>query len=443
VSSPSRKTDHTDSDLDLSFLYAPTDTDAATSHCSRSRAETEEVVQTRPNVQAIMNAADSRCEAANRYANRGGPLAKAASRSAEQLEGGDSFKMQPAESLQVRMAAAAGANVFAKRVSEGGLLDASGEVDLGALRGTPRPQAGPDRKPVRESLPDGPAWRGQVAKAAAAAATADAGAGSSEPSDGAARGPCYSHYIWAYYCHSGAWSDGMCAGLQKCQLVLSLVCPPLWFWRLYLSLYRSAPLETGCGDSWRVTRDSASAATAAALGLLVVGCCIGGGLGGIFWQIGTNQQFQFGCKVLLFAVAFLPSVYAGGLFWASLLRAVGEKYNIGQVQRRPQTFLLKACCCPCAMNVRVGLHVDRAQGFLKPSRAVRDMVAMAESAGMHLRKSGIAEAPMMSAMRSPTEELLKDMEEHGVRRTMELDAAQRRHVELGAMRAFSAKPAEP
>jgi len=458
VSSPSRKTttdcsdSALDSDLDLSFLYRPTESDVATSLYARSpavrsRAETEDVVQTKPNVQAMVHAADSRSKAA-RYADRGGPLKTTASSSGERLGGGESFKMQSVESFQVRMAAAAGANVFAKRVSEGGLLDASGEVDLGALRHSPRPQTGPPsasagRKPVRESLPVGPAWQGPAAVAAAAAAAADAGTESSAASDAAARGPCYSHYIWAYYCHSGAWSDGMCAGLQNCRLVLSLVCPPLWFWRLYLSLHRSAPLNPGCGDSCRVTRDTASAAAAAALCLMVLGCCIGGVLGGILWQIGAKQNFLIRQKVALFAVVFLPSCYAGGLFWAWLLRAVGEKYNIGQVQRSPRAFLMKACCCICAMNVRVGLHVDRAQGFKKPSRAVRDMVAMAESVGAHVRKSGIVEAPMMSAMRSPSEVLLQDMMDHGVRRTIELDAAQRRTIELGAMRDFSVKPAEP
>lgn len=482
VSSPSRKTtshrDSDDSGLDLSFLYAPTETDTAASPRSRattgaaspaalhvrSRATTEEVVQTgpnqtRPNVQAMVHAVDSRDKTASRH-GRGRALPKAASRSAEQLEGGDSFNMQqPSTSFQVRMAAAAGANVFAKRVSEGGLLDASGEVDLGALR-SPRPQGStgslgpawqrptvreslaPNWRPKtagRESLPVGPAWRGPVADAAAAAAAADTEAGSSGPSNGTAQGPCYNHHIWAYYCYSGAWSDGMCAAIQKVRLALSLFCPPLWFWRLYLTLHRAAPLDPGCGDSCRVTRDSALGAAAAALGLLVLGCCIGGGLGGVLVRIDENLHFNY--KVLMFAAAFLPSLYAGGLFWAWLLRAVGEKYNIGQVQRNPQSFLLKATCCLCAMNVRVGLHVDRAQGFLKPSRAVRDMVAMAESVG--LRKSGIVQAPMMSAMRSPSEELLKDMEEHGVRRTLALDAAQRRTIELGVMRDFSAKPAKP
>mmetsp|Transcript_51626 Transcript_51626/g.99777 ORF Transcript_51626/g.99777 Transcript_51626/m.99777 type:complete len:488 (-) Transcript_51626:107-1570(-) len=436
VSSPSRKmTDYTDSDLDLSFLYAPS-SDAAT-HI-RSRGVTEESVQSRSKAQAMVSA------------DSAGPLQKAASSSTQRPGGADSFVVQSVESLQVRTAAAAGAKIFAKRVSEGGLLDASGEVDLGALRRTPRDQAGSrppsilvaGRRQVSESHPVGPAWRGPVGAAATAAAAAETGAGSSELSDAAARGPFYSHYIWAYYCHSGAWSDGMCVALQNVKMALSLFCPPLWFWRLYLSLHRSAPLDPGYYDSCRVTRDSASAAAAAALGLLLLGCCIGGGLGGIFWEIGTKAEFQNKHKVALFAAAFLPSCYAGGLFWAWLLRAVGQRYNIEQVQKSPRSFLLKACCCLCAMNIRVGLHVDRAQGFNKPSRAVRDMVAMAESVGANVQKSGL-QAPMMSAMRSPSEDFLKDMEENGPRRTLELDAAQRRTIELGAMRNFSAKPAEP
>jgi hypothetical protein len=78
-------------------------------------------------------------------------------------------------------------------------------------------------------------------------------------------------------------------------------------------------------------------------------------------------------------LVILTLPYAMGLLlWAMLFAAVGWKYNIKEVQNSPCSFIWKACCCLCAMNVRVGLHVDRAQGFRKANKYVMQMVQMSE-----------------------------------------------------------------
>merc|ERR1719350_1615873 len=61
-------------------------------------------------------------------------------------------------------------------------------------------------------------------------------------------------------------------------------------------------------------------------------------------------------------------------FWARLLLGVAIKYNIGDAMDSPDSFMYRTMMCICATNVRVGLHVDRAQGFEKPCKADLTMV---------------------------------------------------------------------
>jgi len=203
--------------------------------------------------------------------------------------------------------------------------------------------------------------------------------GSEQGEDPDVQGPFYSRWIWAYYCNSGAWSDGLCVGFQKLPLMLELFCPPLWLRRLYRTLHRAAPLDVRIlSRTCSVTQDDACGVATAAFALLVLGCSLGGALCGVLLM---REGWERPTKAVLAFALLLPFFLLGALLWGQLLVAVGIKYNIRQVQRWPLSFLMKASSCLCAMNVRVGLHVDRAQGFEKPSRAVRDMVQMAASMG--------------------------------------------------------------
>merc|ERR1712176_891344 len=118
-----------------------------------------------------------------------------------------------------------------------------------------------------------------------------------------------------------------------------------------------------------------------------MGCCLGFTLSSVWWRL-SGARFSSLPKSLRTAIAaaiLLPPYLVGALLWVWLLRAVGSKYNIVQVRRTPWAFLLKTCCCLCAMNIRVGLHVDRAQGYAKPQNAVQFMVRVAENMGVMRR----------------------------------------------------------
>jgi len=246
------------------------------------------------------------------------------------------------------------------------------------------------------------------------------------------RGPCYTRWVQAYYCNSGAWSDGLCAGMQKANMIPLMLCPPLWLGRLYQTLKRSAPLEVG-GPlfRWRVTRFNSCRVAATAIILLLLGLS----LGGTYW-IWLLKTRQHEARSMAVASALLLLGYLmGSLLWAQLLQAVGSKYNILQVLRTPCRFLAKACCCLCAMNVRVGLHVDRAQGFLKPARAVRDMVGMAQSVGVAVRESGVNTQPMRGIRGCTSSEMLEDLEMGG--HMEQMASNQRRAMQLGVIQPYA------
>merc|ERR1711871_1578268 len=100
--------------------------------------------------------------------------------------------------------------------SFGGLLDASGEVDLQHARTS---MAGIEAPP--------PGWW-----QAGLQHVADI----DELEQQAPKGSHFNDAAWAYYCHSGRWSDGMGVPCQSLHHVLLCCCPFLWPCRLFLTL---------------------------------------------------------------------------------------------------------------------------------------------------------------------------------------------------------------
>eukprot|EP00933_Yihiella_yeosuensis_P053823 TRINITY_DN52116_c0_g1_i1.p1 TRINITY_DN52116_c0_g1~~TRINITY_DN52116_c0_g1_i1.p1 ORF type:complete len:267 (+),score=11.28 TRINITY_DN52116_c0_g1_i1:116-802(+) len=180
------------------------------------------------------------------------------------------------------------------------------------------------------------------------------------------RGPRYNASVWNYYISCGAWSDGLCASLQRPALFLQCCCPLVAVYRLYLTLHRSAPLDLGLANL-----KVESAGRARALTMVVTLCISSFVVGAVFCVL--TRRINLTVLVLLFCC-----LVAGASIWAALLVAVGRKFKVGQVVESPFGFFLKSCCCLCAMNVRVGLHVDRAQGFTKPQRSVAALAAQVE-----------------------------------------------------------------
>lgn len=123
-------------------------------------------------------------------------------------------------------------------------------------------------------------------------------------------------------------------------------CLPLWPIRLYTTLQRAAPVRVPC----------------------------------LRWRVGPEPLclcVRPACLVATLAFLLLvPTLGLAGFLWGCLFVAVGQKYNIREVQVSPTKFITKSCCCLCLMNVRIGRHVDRIQGFIKPKGDILQLVEL-------------------------------------------------------------------
>eukprot|EP00929_Paragymnodinium_shiwhaense_P039647 TRINITY_DN20810_c0_g1_i4.p1 TRINITY_DN20810_c0_g1~~TRINITY_DN20810_c0_g1_i4.p1 ORF type:complete len:249 (-),score=25.33 TRINITY_DN20810_c0_g1_i4:24-770(-) len=137
------------------------------------------------------------------------------------------------------------------------------------------------------------------------------------------------------------------------------------------TLYRASPLEVPCRCGNCLVEEVGSQALllsflAVSLVLLPLFAL------GLLWFLRPIIDL-FGTFVLtLCGVALV----VGLALWSTLLQSVGRKYNITDAWKAGPGFFLKVALCPCAMNVRVGLHVDRAQGFYEPKRSVLETIEL-------------------------------------------------------------------
>jgi hypothetical protein len=146
------------------------------------------------------------------------------------------------------------------------------------------------------------------------------------------KGPLFDAGIAGFYSHNGKWSDGMGAYCDRPENTLECCFPLSWCVRLYKTLCRASPLQL----HWPCISMQVNGPKAAA-------CFVAA----------TFLFLPFGIGVVL---------------WCFALYAVGRKYNISDtvLGHSFAEFCCIKMCCLCAMNVRVGLHVDRSQGF-KPA----------------------------------------------------------------------------
>eukprot|EP00927_Polykrikos_kofoidii_P006180 TRINITY_DN12504_c0_g1_i1.p1 TRINITY_DN12504_c0_g1~~TRINITY_DN12504_c0_g1_i1.p1 ORF type:complete len:478 (-),score=26.19 TRINITY_DN12504_c0_g1_i1:94-1443(-) len=167
-------------------------------------------------------------------------------------------------------------------------------------------------------------------------------------------GPEFDPAVAAYYKNSDHWSDGLGACCDGPWEAITCCCIPCWFVRLYQSLLRAAPLEIDCRCMQFRVVNAGSAA-----------------------------------RVVIAVTLLIPFLGLGAVIWGLALYAIGRKYNVS-LTRLGRSFgefcCLKGGCCLCAMNIRAGVHVDRAQGFKHPTRPVRDLVSL----GATLQSTGIA-----------------------------------------------------
>lgn len=308
-------------------------------------------------------------------------------------------------------------SVFSMRMSDGGLLDESGEVDLFNLAKNPVKQVrmatygvSGDDGPVSMTM-GGMSFPNEDSRSNIRSNSRRLKSNTpmfplvseEDTEDWSTQGPTYNQQIHTYYCKSGGWSDGLCAACEKPALALACCFPLCWPYRLYQTLQRASPLDirlpNGGSACYTVTTGNACAVATGTLMLFYL-LCLGGGGGG--WVLAgvleatngtmtnatipageTEEEADVMVKGVLAFSFFLLAIPIGAIMWALLLLAVGRKYKVGQAEDTPCSFLCKAMCCICATNIRVGLHTDRAQGFTKAQRAVRDRVDDAEQ--MELR----------------------------------------------------------
>lgn len=186
-------------------------------------------------------------------------------------------------------------------------------------------------------------------------------------------GPDFDRHQWEFYRALGRWSDHLMGSLGSIRKLPMLLLPCGWWWRLFLNISRAAPFKanvTGCGSMTLQTWCACPVASYIFLIPLV-------GYGLLFWFLNhdyTNNRTlggfvgylntQFGPFVLFNVLVMLIVIQFAMTIWSRVILGIGVKYQIVSVMDRPNTFTRKACCCLCPMNQRVGLHVDRAQGFL-------------------------------------------------------------------------------
>jgi len=164
---------------------------------------------------------------------------------------------------------------------------------------------------------------------------------------------------------------------------------------LYNTLRRSAPIT--CIGKLRVRRHLALPVV---LLLFLTPLIV---ISGVLWdreavETWLRTEFSYGRLPLpdvwliwLIFILFFLTAYV----WARLLLGVGQKYNIKSAMETPCTSLIKNTICICTANVRVGLHVDRAQGYLGPGRAHETLVALSEALREQLREQAPPQASMV------------------------------------------------
>lgn len=189
------------------------------------------------------------------------------------------------------------------------------------------------------------------------------------------KGPYFNLSVWEYYRGTGHWSDGMCVGIESKHLLLQLLVPFLWPVRLYWTLRRAAPLRTGvlcCSCLF-------NQCSMVVLVMLVFGIPLlcAGVLYLVLSAVPSLSEYQTSIGRIL-VIASLAWI---ALQWSRVLLSVGEKYNVRDATKHPVAFVFKTCVCICPMNVRVGLHVDRTQGFREAKREVMTMVELTENMG--------------------------------------------------------------
>lgn len=211
--------------------------------------------------------------------------------------------------------------------------------------------------------------------------------------DPGVKGPHFQQGVWEFYMVKSHWSDSMCVALNHCKMIPFLIVPMLWPVRLLWTLRRAAPIKFRCFCDCNMAR---WCNLPIAVGVFVIP---------FLFPLFFNQTMAIIDEYLIeeenevqrwsVAIALQLSLTIWALWlWARLLHGVGLKYNVTQAVEETHSFTARTMLCICAMNARVGLHVDRAQGF---EPAVKGDLPVVELSN-HIRTGNASREPPSQAV---------------------------------------------
>jgi len=203
-------------------------------------------------------------------------------------------------------------------------------------------------------------------------------------------GPHFKENVWEFYMVKGSWSDPPCEACNHTAMCPFLVIPCLWPVRLCRTIQRAAPFKVKCCLKCSCTMCPYCACpTASFLFLLPV-------ITGLTFMpevqkimadqvpnIPVLNEYPKEEAALYASVGFcVLSVLLLVFWWARILLGVGMKYNISGAQNSPDKYVCLAMCQICAANMRVGLHTDRAQGFMEAQKGDKIMIQVSDTVAM-------------------------------------------------------------
>lgn len=202
------------------------------------------------------------------------------------------------------------------------------------------------------------------------------------------QGPHFKQNVWEFYMVKGAWSDSMTVALNHASMIAPCVVPCIWPVRVFQTLKRAAPVSCKCCPCCNCP---------------VGGCCALPVIGFIFLlpivcaltfvpqiaailveqakqlpePIGNRDDLEQ-LVAIFSAVATGVSILFFIWAWSRILLGVGVKYQIQEAIEKPNATVCKAMCCLCCFNMRVAVHVDRAQGFIKVKKEDTTLIDLSD-----------------------------------------------------------------
>lgn len=195
------------------------------------------------------------------------------------------------------------------------------------------------------------------------------------------QGPYFKQNVWEYYMVKAGWSDPACAALNHSSMYVNCFLPCAWPIRLFQTVKRSAtiPLKCCCKCQCPLNGCCAAPLILIIFGLPVLALLTFEPALSLMLEKQLESVDSLKGQTMLVSVGLTTLSILFLLFWwARILLGVGIKYGIPETLDKPNKFVAKTMACICSTNTRVGLHVDRAQGFEKVAKVDRTIIELSD-----------------------------------------------------------------